>query len=267
MVHLLSCNGALSTRIAAFSVVNSLLMMGFKSGNDRLEVKDPTSLLWHNCKPKRSPVRMLNIHGENNTHYDYWGEKEVKKRRLMPVVRWLVDWSMRSGCGQALGMPARWRGETDPVHRTELETGYIFEGVVENATIIKASYHCWPIEELSEAEEMAKVMKQLPPSIEDIMGSPSAGELDPEKVKKHEEELLEFEKAAKEARELKAKEAAEKAKAKAAADEEKRLGTENYKKRNFDAAIAHYSKAWELYKDITYLTNHDDIWIKSEHCS
>lgn len=50
-------------------------------------------------------------------------------------------------------------------------------------------------------------------------------------------------------------EAAEKAKAKAAADEEKRLGTENYKKRNFDAAIAHYSKAWELYKDITYLNN------------
>ncbi|EKD18382.1 tetratricopeptide [Drepanopeziza brunnea f. sp. 'multigermtubi' MB_m1] len=50
-------------------------------------------------------------------------------------------------------------------------------------------------------------------------------------------------------------EAAEKAKAKAAADEEKRLGTENYKKRNFDQAIAHYSKAWELHKDITYLNN------------
>ncbi|KAL2063534.1 hypothetical protein VTL71DRAFT_5339 [Oculimacula yallundae] len=50
-------------------------------------------------------------------------------------------------------------------------------------------------------------------------------------------------------------EAAEKAKAKAAADVEKKLGTENYKKRNFDEAIAHYSKAWELYKDITYLNN------------
>lgn len=50
-------------------------------------------------------------------------------------------------------------------------------------------------------------------------------------------------------------EAAEKAKAKAAADEEKKLGTENYKKKNFDVAIAHYSKAWELFKDITYLNN------------
>lgn len=50
-------------------------------------------------------------------------------------------------------------------------------------------------------------------------------------------------------------EAAENAKAKAAAEEEKKLGTENYKKRNFEQAIAHYSKAWELYKDITYLNN------------
>lgn len=43
--------------------------------------------------------------------------------------------------------------------------------------------------------------------------------------------------------------------AKIKADEEKRLGTENYKKRQFDAAIEHYSKAWELHKDIAYLTN------------
>ena len=50
-------------------------------------------------------------------------------------------------------------------------------------------------------------------------------------------------------------EAAEKKKAKEAADKEKALGTENYKKRNFEEAIAHYSKAWELYKDITYLNN------------
>jgi stress-induced-phosphoprotein 1 len=43
--------------------------------------------------------------------------------------------------------------------------------------------------------------------------------------------------------------------AKIQADEEKKLGTENYKKRQFDEAIVHYSKAWELHKDITYLTN------------
>lgn len=50
-------------------------------------------------------------------------------------------------------------------------------------------------------------------------------------------------------------EAAAKAKAKEEAEAEKKLGTENYKKRQFDDAIAHYEKAWELHKDITYLTN------------
>ncbi|KAL8923081.1 MAG: hypothetical protein Q9172_003291 [Xanthocarpia lactea] len=50
-------------------------------------------------------------------------------------------------------------------------------------------------------------------------------------------------------------EALAKKKAKDEAEAEKKLGTENYKKRQFDAAIEHYSKAWEIYKDITYLTN------------
>lgn len=50
-------------------------------------------------------------------------------------------------------------------------------------------------------------------------------------------------------------EALEKKKSKEAADKEKAIGTENYKKRNFDVAIEHYSKAWDLHKDITYLNN------------
>lgn len=50
-------------------------------------------------------------------------------------------------------------------------------------------------------------------------------------------------------------EAIAKQKAKEEADNEKKLGTENYKKREFDAAIEHYNKAWEMHKDITYLTN------------
>ncbi|KPI38732.1 Heat shock-like protein [Cyphellophora attinorum] len=44
-------------------------------------------------------------------------------------------------------------------------------------------------------------------------------------------------------------------KAKEDADKEKSLGTAAYKKRQFDEAISHYEKAWELHKDITYLTN------------
>lgn len=44
-------------------------------------------------------------------------------------------------------------------------------------------------------------------------------------------------------------------KAKEEAEAEKKLGTDFYKKRQFDQAIEHYAKAWELHKDITFLTN------------
>lgn len=50
-------------------------------------------------------------------------------------------------------------------------------------------------------------------------------------------------------------EAKEKKAKKAEADKEKAAGTEAYKKRQFDEAIAHYTKAWETFQDITYLTN------------
>lgn len=43
--------------------------------------------------------------------------------------------------------------------------------------------------------------------------------------------------------------------AKEKAEAEKKMGTENYKQRKFDDAIEHYRAAWDLHKDITYLTN------------
>lgn len=50
--------------------------------------------------------------------------------------------------------------------------------------------------------------------------------------------------------------AKEEKKAKAAAEEQKKLGSEAYKKRDFDAAAVAFSKAWDLWpKDITFLTN------------
>ncbi|CCG82906.1 putative Heat shock protein [Taphrina deformans PYCC 5710] len=43
--------------------------------------------------------------------------------------------------------------------------------------------------------------------------------------------------------------------AKSKADAEKALGNAAYKSRSFDEAIKHYTTAYELHKDITYLTN------------
>ncbi|KAJ5109413.1 Heat shock chaperonin-binding [Penicillium angulare] len=50
-------------------------------------------------------------------------------------------------------------------------------------------------------------------------------------------------------------EAIAKKKAKEAGDAEKKIGNDFYKKKEFDQAIEHYEKAWELHKDITYLNN------------
>ncbi len=50
-------------------------------------------------------------------------------------------------------------------------------------------------------------------------------------------------------------EALNKRKAREEADAEKKIGTDFYKKREFTAAIEHYGKAWDIHKDITYLTN------------
>jgi stress-induced-phosphoprotein 1 len=48
----------------------------------------------------------------------------------------------------------------------------------------------------------------------------------------------------------------EEAKAKKDAEASKKAGTEAYKKRDFDIAIQHFEKAWDLYpKDITFLSN------------
>jgi stress-induced-phosphoprotein 1 len=46
-----------------------------------------------------------------------------------------------------------------------------------------------------------------------------------------------------------------KRKAQEAGDAEKKIGNEFYKKKEFDQAIEHYEKAWELNKDVTYLNN------------
>ncbi|KAI9372130.1 hypothetical protein BJX61DRAFT_553218 [Aspergillus egyptiacus] len=46
-----------------------------------------------------------------------------------------------------------------------------------------------------------------------------------------------------------------KKKAQQAGDAEKKIGNEFYKKKQFDEAIEHYNKAWELNKDVTYLNN------------
>ena len=56
--------------------------------------------------------------------------------------------------------------------------------------------------------------------------------------------------------EMKEDEDEEEVKARKEAEAEKKLGAEAYKKRDFEVAITHFSKAWDIWpKDITFLTN------------
>jgi stress-induced-phosphoprotein 1 len=98
----------------------------------------------------------------------------------------------------------------------------------------------------SEAEATARAGTYADPPEDELMpdAKPAAGSSSRRSAPQPEPEVEEEDEEEKAKREAKAK-----------ADEEKKLGTENYKKKQFDAAIAHYSKAWELHKDITYLTN------------
>ncbi|KAH7066122.1 hypothetical protein BKA63DRAFT_425975 [Paraphoma chrysanthemicola] len=75
----------------------------------------------------------------------------------------------------------------------------------------------------------------------DARPTPKQPEKAPEPEREPEPEETEEDKAAKEA--------------KAKADELKKKGTEFYKKRQFDEAIANYTQAWETHKDIAYKTN------------
>lgn len=53
----------------------------------------------------------------------------------------------------------------------------------------------------------------------------------------------------------KEEESSEDAAEKAAAEAEKKLGNAAYLQRDFSTAVEHYTKAWDLHKDITYLNN------------
>ena len=63
----------------------------------------------------------------------------------------------------------------------------------------------------------------------------------------------------------------EEVKARKEAEAEKKLGAEAYKKRDFEVAATHFSKAWDIWpKDITFLTNLGGRWqtaARSERCS
>jgi hypothetical protein len=143
MVHLAACDSTLSSKIAAYAAINLNIFSGIRGESDkRTDEEDPSLLPWQFCDSQRKPARILEIHTENNTLFDYYGENEVNGKSRWPIVQWLVGWA-KSECGMPLSEPERWKAIGGAIFKTDLEKGHIFEGFSENQLVTKASYHCW----------------------------------------------------------------------------------------------------------------------------
>ncbi|QDS70057.1 hypothetical protein FKW77_004256 [Venturia effusa] len=139
--HLMACDPIWSNKTASFALINPTLLVGLITKND---VKDEINMLWERCKPARVPVKLMEIHGENNTLNSYWGAVATSKRGRIPVIQWLVGWAMRNECGEAKGAPVK-KSEDDQLFSTELASGMIYEGATHPNKLHRAMYRCYAL--------------------------------------------------------------------------------------------------------------------------
>ncbi|KAK0547601.1 Hsp90 cochaperone [Tilletia horrida] len=114
-------------------------------------------------------------------------------------------------------------------------------------------------ENLSEQKDNINAQARATPSFDEVPSSSSTSKAEPARAsgsstqasgsgaKKADEDAMEVEEESEETDDSK--------KAKEEADAEKAKGNALYLKRQFEPAVEHYKKAWELHKDITYLNN------------
>jgi poly(3-hydroxybutyrate) depolymerase len=172
LTHLLACDPFFSDNIAAFALVNPTILVGLMRQGD---IKDEITLLWEKCRPSRVPVRLLEIHGENNTLNSYWGKSTARRGRL-PTVQWIVEWAVRNECGEAKGMPTKDK-ESDLMFKTELATGTIYEGMVYPKKLQRAMYRCYALTPEEEIERYIENFHVVEPNAEKIETKKSDGEI------------------------------------------------------------------------------------------
>lgn len=132
MMHLLACDSYLSTRITAFAAVAA--GFGVPSRKD----KDSP---WNQCKPRRRPIPVLEIHGGEDRIFGYWlKEGENGKTRRIPP-HWIEEWAERNGCGDAVGDAVQ--SETNQgTFITKLEYGLMSEAAVNAGAVMKIARSC-----------------------------------------------------------------------------------------------------------------------------
>jgi poly(3-hydroxybutyrate) depolymerase len=175
--HLMACDSFWSNNTASFALVNPTLLAGLVMQRG---VKDEITLLWEKCKPARVPIKLLEIHGENNTFNSYWG-KSVAKRGRLPTVQWLVEWAMRNDCGDAKGMPTK-ENENDMLYKTELASGTIYEGQVHAGKLQRAMYRCYALTPEEQVEKYIGTFQVIEPEAEKMTPLNKDGKEEEEKA-------------------------------------------------------------------------------------
>jgi hypothetical protein len=90
LAHLLACDPILSSRIAAFAIASGAFFTGSALKQDSLF--DPK-----HCKPNRSPIPVIEFHGDEDDMIHYNGRDNFDGATY-PIDDWLRTWSDRNGC-------------------------------------------------------------------------------------------------------------------------------------------------------------------------
>jgi poly(3-hydroxybutyrate) depolymerase len=90
LVHLLACDPVLSSRIAAYAIASGAFFTGSALHQDSLF--DPKY-----CKPNRSPIPMIEFHGEDDDMIHYNGRDNFDGATY-PIDDWLKKWAERNDC-------------------------------------------------------------------------------------------------------------------------------------------------------------------------
>ncbi|KAF1982206.1 hypothetical protein K402DRAFT_210451 [Aulographum hederae CBS 113979] len=169
VASLAACDPEISRHVAAFGMMSPALYVSSFAGDGVDSADSEDSAMWKTCEPGRRPVPVIAFHGNENEKYPFWGteveddgfdfpddeseevedgteKEELKKKDVTPkrpvtsVVKWLVKWAVRNGCGQGRSTEPQRVGD---INVAMLERGFIAEGVVNEGTVMKATYQCW----------------------------------------------------------------------------------------------------------------------------
>ena len=138
LTNLVACDPEMSTRIAAAAIVSGAV---YKDKSLKL---DKGETLFDVCKPGRTPVPLLEMHGSKDPVIHYDG-KSTPDGETVPVEEFLEGWKVRNGCKEG-GEPT-WEGE---VHGGSVKkrTWWCGEGKEQQEALghyfIEGFGHGWP---------------------------------------------------------------------------------------------------------------------------